>query len=118
MFLIFLSIFIGTILVQTINVLYTKTIDPSDYWGTILPIAVYTLPAHFIVTFFYSYYFTMGIHTGVNYFYLLLTGQGLGLVVGLAINFFFLNGQVPSSKEVFACLLILSGTGILLSSSS
>ncbi len=118
MFYLLASLISGSLLVQAENIIYTKFVDQANFWQTVAPLALWTLPLQFMITFAYGYYFSSGAGSSINYVYLLLIAQATSLTVGLLLNFFYLGGAVPKPIEIFGCLLIVAGMFCVMSEKS
>lgn len=106
---------LGAVVIQYLNYLFIKLGGKGD--NVLLEnfkIILMTMPLQVIASLSFVYFYTQGVKTNIPYFYLSIMSIGFSMIMSLLVSISLLNGRIPTTLELAACIFTIIGIGLFI----
>lgn len=111
--MVYLSIIIATLCIQIPNIWAIKRFSDSPTLPTAFLIALFCLPASFVSTGFFAFFYGKGYET-LSYPAMAVMAYGVSLLSSITIQFVFLRNKSVELSEMAGIFLIILGLAIII----
>lgn len=111
--MIYLSIILATLCIQVPNIWAIKAFDKSPTIPTAMFVALMCLPASFLATASYAFFYGKG-YQFFSYPASAVLAYGTSMLMSIVIQILFLGGRHYSAMEVIGSLMILTGMSVVI----
>lgn len=115
MFKLFGALTLGAVVIQYLNYLFIKLGGKGD--NVLLEnfkIILMTMPLQVIASLSFVYFYTQGVKTNIPYFCLSIMSVGFSMIMSLLVSILLLNGRIPTTLELAACIFTIIGIGLFI----
>lgn len=110
--MIYVSIILATLFIQIPNIWAIKQFNENPGFLTAFVIALYCLPASFLSTGFFAYYYGKG-YESLSYPAMAVMAYGFSLLTSFTVSHVILRTKTFATSEIVGGLLILAGIAII-----
>lgn len=110
--MLYFSVILATLCIQIPNIWAIRVFNEHPSLASAFWIALWCLPASFMATAMYSYYYGKG-YEALSYPVMTVTAYGVGLLTSLAVQVLVLKAKTPATPEVVGAAFIVVGIGII-----
>ncbi len=107
------ALLVASVTIQYLNYLFIKLGSHGE--GVLFEnfkLILLTMPLQVIASLSFVYFYSQGVKENVSYFFLSIGSVSTSLIMSWLITMLFLNGRAPTTIELLACFLTLSGIGL------